>query len=34
MFYNDVNSKTLRRLEDIVATTASMHDMIRAGGGR
>jgi hypothetical protein len=34
MFYNDVNSKTLKHLEDMVTTTASMHDIIGTEGGR
>jgi ribosomal protein L16 Arg81 hydroxylase len=31
-FYNNVNSKTLKSLEDLVAATAAMHNIIRAGG--
>ena len=31
-FYNNVNSKTLKSLEDLVTATAAMHNIIRAGG--
>jgi hypothetical protein len=31
-FYNNVNSKTLKSIEELVAAIAIMHNIIRAGG--
>jgi transposase-like protein len=31
-FYSDVNSKTLKSLEELVTATAAMHKIIRAKG--
>ena len=31
-FYNNVNSKTLKCIEELVTTIAIMHNIIRAGG--
>jgi transposase-like protein len=31
-FYNNVNSKTLKCIEELVTTIAIMHNFIRAGG--
>jgi transposase-like protein len=31
-FYNNVNSKTLKSLEELVTAIAAMHNIIRAGG--
>jgi hypothetical protein len=31
-FYNNVNSKTFKSLEDLVAAIAIMHNIITAGG--
>jgi transposase-like protein len=31
-FYNNVNSKTLKCIEELVTTIATMHNIIRAGG--
>ena len=32
-FYNNVNSKKLKCLEELVTAIAAMHNVIRAGGG-
>jgi transposase-like protein len=32
MFYNNVNSKTLKSIEELVTAIATMHNFIRAGG--
>jgi hypothetical protein len=32
-FYNNVNSKTLKSLEELVTAIAAMHNIIRAKGG-
>jgi transposase-like protein len=32
-FYNNVNTKTLKSLEELITATAAMHNIIRAGGG-
>ena len=32
-FYNNVNAKTLKSLEELVTAIAAMHNIIRAGGG-
>jgi hypothetical protein len=32
-FYNNINSKTLKCLEELVTAIAAMHKIIRAGGG-
>jgi transposase-like protein len=32
-FYNNVNSKTLKSLEELVTAIAAMHNIIKAGGG-
>jgi transposase-like protein len=32
-FYNNVNSKTLKSLEELVTAIAAMHKIIRAKGG-
>jgi hypothetical protein len=32
-FYNNVNSKTLKCLEELVTAIAATHNVIRAGGG-
>jgi transposase-like protein len=32
-FYNNVNSKTLKSLEELVNAIAIMHNVIRTGGG-
>ena len=31
-FYNNVNSKTLKSIEELVTAIAIMHNIIRAGG--
>jgi hypothetical protein len=31
-FYNNVNSKKLKSIENLVTAIAAMHDIIRAGG--
>ena len=31
-FYDNVNSKTLKSIEELVAAIAIMHNIIRAGG--
>ena len=31
-FYNNVNSKTLKSIEELVTAIAAMHNIIRAGG--
>jgi hypothetical protein len=31
-FYNNVNVKTLKSLEELVTAIAAMHNIIRAGG--
>jgi hypothetical protein len=31
MFYNNVNSKTLKSLEELATTIAAMHNIIRPG---
>jgi hypothetical protein len=31
-FYNNVNSKTLKSLEELVTSIAIMHNIIRTGG--
>jgi transposase-like protein len=31
-FYNNVNSKKLKSIEDLVTAIAAMHNVIRAGG--
>jgi hypothetical protein len=33
MFYNNVNSKKLKSLEELVTAIAAIHNIIRAGGG-
>jgi hypothetical protein len=32
-FYNNVNSKELKYLEELVTAIAATHNVIRAGGG-
>jgi transposase-like protein len=32
-FYNNINAKTLKSLEELVTAIAIMHNIIRAGGG-
>jgi transposase-like protein len=32
-FYNNINAKTLKSLEELVTAIAAMHNIIRAGGG-
>ena len=32
-FYNNINTKTLKSLEELITATAAMHNIIRAGGG-
>jgi hypothetical protein len=32
-FYNNVNSKKLKNLEELVTAIAATHNIIRAGGG-
>jgi transposase-like protein len=32
-FYNNINSKTLKSLEELVTATAAMHNIIKAAGG-
>jgi hypothetical protein len=32
-FYNNVNSKKLKSLEELVTAIAAMHNIIKAGGG-
>jgi hypothetical protein len=32
-FYNNVNAKTLRSIEELVTAIAIMHNIIKAGGG-
>jgi transposase-like protein len=31
-FYNNINAKTLKSLEELVTAIATMHNIIRAGG--
>jgi hypothetical protein len=33
MFYNNINAKTLKSLEELVTAIAATHNIIRAGGG-
>jgi putative transposase len=33
MFYNNVNTKTLKSLEELITATAAMHNIIKTGGG-
>jgi hypothetical protein len=32
-FYNNINAKKLKSLEELVTAIAAMHNIIRAGGG-
>jgi hypothetical protein len=32
-FYNNINAKTLKSLEELITTIAAMHNIIRPGGG-
>jgi transposase-like protein len=32
MFYNNINEKTLKSLEELITATVAMHNIIRAGG--
>jgi transposase-like protein len=33
IFYNNINAKTLKSLEELVTAIAATHNIIRAGGG-